>query len=415
MTKPRRKALVETAYRMDLSETDCINELARTGDGAFARSTSTIAISSRIDGARRATLSAVTSEDEALDRFVRSACRALPIELQLRMAQGAPALATASELLAGAVMERLAAETDATEIAGVFCPNGYGMVVIAARQPAPRRFSAPQHREWSPVAAHVGAAWRLRNALSTEQLSGLVFTADGAFVEEGAAQDTASRCLLHLLRRAVTRRERLRAGNGDSLWPAVVAGEWILVDRFEASGRRHVVAYPCDALARPFQTLTRAQSFALRRALDGTASKVIASEMCVSDSTASRLIQRALRALGLRDLADASLLRSMPHSTVRVGSGPHCVHVGVLTGALPDMERVPPNFVVGLTQAERDVLAAIIRGCSHQQVAAQRGTAKRTVANQVASIFCKLGVRSRRELVARLVAGTLTGKPGVER
>ena len=207
----------------------------------------------------------------------------------------------------------------------------------------------------------------------------------------------------------------MRAGNGDSLWPAVVAGEWILVDRFEASGRRHVVAYPCDALARPFQMLSRTQSLALRRALDGTASKVIASEMCVSDSTASRLIQRALRALGLRDLADASRLRSMQHSTVRVGSGPHCVHVGVLTDGLPETERVLPDHVVGLTLAERDVLAAIIRGCSHQQVAAQRGTAKRTVANQVASIFCKLGVRSRRELVARLVAGTLTGLPPVGR
>jgi len=414
MTKPRRKALVELAYRLDLSEPDCIRELARIGNGAFDRTQSTIAISSRIVDAQHATLSAMTSEDEAVDRFVRNACRALPFELQQRMARAAPALATASELLAGTIMELLAAETDVMEIAGIFCPHGRGMVVIGTRQPAPRRFSTRQHRDWSPVATHIGAAWRLRNALSMEALSGLVFTADGAFVDEGNAQDSAPRSLREILRRAVTRRERMRAGDGDSLWPAVVAGEWILVDRFEASGRRHVVAYPCDALARPFQMLSRAQSVALRRALDGTASKVIASEMCVSDSTASRLIQRALRALGLRDLADALRLRSMAHSTMRIGSGPDCVHVGVLNDEHPEAERVRPQHILGLTRAEQDVLAAIVRGDSHQQVAAMRGTTKRTVANQVASIFGKLGVSSRRELVARLVGGTLPGPPGME-
>ena len=53
-----------------------------------------------------------------------------------------------------------------------------------------------------------------------------------------------------------------------------------------------------------------------------------------------------------------------------------------------------------LAAAERDVLRRILRGESNAEIAAARGTAVRTVANQVSSIFHKLGVSSRGELVA---------------
>ncbi len=62
------------------------------------------------------------------------------------------------------------------------------------------------------------------------------------------------------------------------------------------------------------------------------------------------------------------------------------------TGALP---------VQGLTAAERDVARLAARGLSNREIAASRGTSVRTVANQVASVFVKLGVGSRRELAAR--------------
>jgi len=411
VTKPIRKTLVESAYRLDLSEADNVAELARMCGGVFDNSGPTTAFATRIDGPQHVTLSAITGTDEALEAAARDACRWIPVEVHQRVAQSSPAVVTASELLGGTVMTRLRSEMRATEMAGLYCPHGRGIVCIGARQREPRRFSAQQSREWLPVATHIGAAWRLRNALSSEPLSGLVFSADGALVDEADAQESTPPSLREVLRRAVTRRERLRAGNGEGLWPAIVAGEWILVDKFEASGRRHVVAYACGTLARPFHVLTHAESLALRCALDGTASKVIASEMGVSHSTVSRLIQRALSALGLRDLVEASRLQSLAQSMLRLGSGPDSVCVGVLTDAHRETEGVLPQHIVGLTQAERDVLSAIVRGDSHRQVAARRGTAKRTIANQVASIFGKLGVRSRRELVARLVSGTLQGPP----
>ena len=56
----------------------------------------------------------------------------------------------------------------------------------------------------------------------------------------------------------------------------------------------------------------------------------------------------------------------------------------------------------GLTRAERDVVSGILRGESNGDIGKRRGTRARTIANQVAGIFRKLGVQSRAELVARL-------------
>ncbi|CAN5767663.1 hypothetical protein BH11MYX4_BH11MYX4_35440 [soil metagenome] len=55
-----------------------------------------------------------------------------------------------------------------------------------------------------------------------------------------------------------------------------------------------------------------------------------------------------------------------------------------------------------LTQAERSVTAGLLNGHDNARIARERGTSVRTVANQVASIFRKLGVSSRGELAARL-------------
>ena len=56
----------------------------------------------------------------------------------------------------------------------------------------------------------------------------------------------------------------------------------------------------------------------------------------------------------------------------------------------------------GLTRAERHVVMLIARGLSNPAIARRRGSAPRTIANQAASIYRKLGVRSRLELGALL-------------
>jgi DNA-binding CsgD family transcriptional regulator len=63
------------------------------------------------------------------------------------------------------------------------------------------------------------------------------------------------------------------------------------------------------------------------------------------------------------------------------------------------------DFPESLTPAERNVLERVLAGESHGEVAQARGISTRTVANQVASAFKKLGVRSRMELAAKLERG----------
>jgi DNA-binding NarL/FixJ family response regulator len=60
-----------------------------------------------------------------------------------------------------------------------------------------------------------------------------------------------------------------------------------------------------------------------------------------------------------------------------------------------------PLTLPHLTDAERSVLNDLLEGKTNAQIAALRMTSPRTVANQVASLFRKLSVRSRGELAAR--------------
>src|SRR5688500_18764747 len=54
-----------------------------------------------------------------------------------------------------------------------------------------------------------------------------------------------------------------------------------------------------------------------------------------------------------------------------------------------------------LTRAEAEILALLDRGCSDRAIADARGTSRGTVTKQIDAIFRKLGVGSRRELLAR--------------
>jgi DNA-binding CsgD family transcriptional regulator len=62
-----------------------------------------------------------------------------------------------------------------------------------------------------------------------------------------------------------------------------------------------------------------------------------------------------------------------------------------------------------LSEAERHVAALIVGGSTNAHIARIRESSERTVANQVQSIFSKLGVRSRLELAARLQSAAEEG------
>ena len=56
-----------------------------------------------------------------------------------------------------------------------------------------------------------------------------------------------------------------------------------------------------------------------------------------------------------------------------------------------------------LTDAERAVARLALEGHTNVAIAGQRGSSPRTVANQLASAYQKLGVSSRRQLLAAVL------------
>ena len=57
-----------------------------------------------------------------------------------------------------------------------------------------------------------------------------------------------------------------------------------------------------------------------------------------------------------------------------------------------------------LTAAEGQVARLVMEGLSNREIAQRRGSSLRTIVNQLAGIYRKLGVGSRRELRARALA-----------
>jgi DNA-binding CsgD family transcriptional regulator len=72
------------------------------------------------------------------------------------------------------------------------------------------------------------------------------------------------------------------------------------------------------------------------------------------------------------------------------------------------LEEPPP--LERLTEAERQVTVGVLDGLSNEQIAHRRGTTSSTVARQIASVFRKLGVGSRRQLASTMRGSGRSGR-----
>ncbi|HKY63372.1 MAG TPA: helix-turn-helix transcriptional regulator [bacterium] len=79
----------------------------------------------------------------------------------------------------------------------------------------------------------------------------------------------------------------------------------------------------------------------------------------------------------------------------------YVVRLGKKSYVLLRYSGVPEEGPVRLTPAERRVALALLQGLSNREIGDLRGSSPRTVANQIASIYRKMGVRSRAELASR--------------
>lgn len=191
-----------------------------------------------------------------------------------------------------------------------------------------------------------------------------------------------------------------------NLWNHLRRGEWVFSDTFSTSERCYAVM---RAPAHP-RALNPHKLDLLETILLGKPAKVIAFERRRSLSSITTATQDSLRAMGIGCRAShASVLLTMA-ATALLRDDMASQHGRVSQLELDDEDytvisarRPDLQFPVALSSAEAAVLRGLIAGNSHAEISGERARSRRTVANQLATAFRKLGVSGRRATIERLI------------
>lgn len=250
------------------------------------------------------------------------------------------------------------------------------------------------------IAQHLSVAWRIRASLSVADKPSAV---EAALHEDGTSSnlshDASTPTAREVLRRAVLTQEQSRIGKRSAsdhvLWPALVDGRWSLLDVFTAAGTRYIVAHENPAEAEPLRRLSPREQRVLELTLAGGSGNEIGFDLRLSESVVTRTLRTALRKIGVADTAALAGVRTARFEPLE----------GLNVGVDLAIARLTPAVLplASLSAAERAIVAGLLSGQRIAAIAHERGTSPRTVGNQISSIYRKLGISSRRELLALLI------------
>jgi DNA-binding NarL/FixJ family response regulator len=194
------------------------------------------------------------------------------------------------------------------------------------------------------------------------------------------------------------------------LWTDLIAARLRIADCFYTDSSCFIALTPTPAATRLDRRLSRKKLDVLERVLLRGGQKPVAAELGLAPSTVAIIAGNCLRAMGLDQGAsrvplpitlsihaihDQTLLRDARFSQI--------THADT-TYSIVSTPRPEHCLASALSNAEYAVTRLLVEGQSHAQIAARRQTSVRTVANQLAAAFHKLGVSGRCELVCKLVA-----------
>jgi DNA-binding NarL/FixJ family response regulator len=176
-----------------------------------------------------------------------------------------------------------------------------------------------------------------------------------------------------------------------TLWHDIVAGRWSLLAATTLAGSRYVVVRKNPDAVVTLRALRPREQSVMDFVLAGRSGKWIALELQLSQATVTRALSSGLRKLGVANLGALAGVRT--------------ARFVLFSGLIPEMElaiaRLTTATVWGdLSYAERSVIMDFLDGKCIAAIARGRDTSPHTVANQIASAYRKLGISSRRELVA---------------
>jgi len=309
-------------------------------------------------------------------------------------------------------LPRSSTERGLVDFCGIVVGNSMAGFVVGAPLESPAIISKGARRCWRGVAAHLSAAFRLRSALVEPNalVPEAVLSPEGRVLHAtGGATARSSRDVLRAAAMGMERARRaMRRDPSEALrlWRELVAGRWTLVDHFDADGRHFLFAHVNPEAAASLRELSPRQVSVLRLVREGLAGKRVAGLLGISEGAVSQNLHQAMRKLRLRSLGSllrVSRLLEQPRSPSWIVKG----EVGAFDlGACHAPSRIPE-----LSAAERQISELLLDGASNSEIAEIRGSVYRTVANQIARIYEKLGVNSRAEL-ALLMAPPASERAG---
>jgi DNA-binding CsgD family transcriptional regulator len=193
-----------------------------------------------------------------------------------------------------------------------------------------------------------------------------------------------------------------------NLWGNLRVGAWRFRDVFRTD-ERFLAVVRCSS-APPVRQVNPSKRRLFERVLLGTPPKVVAIEGQRSLSSVTGAMQECLRSMGL-----SARSSQVPMLLTMAASAWHRPERAAIPGRLSELQfegeahfvvsvtRPDLRFPVALSLAETEVLRGLLAGDTYAQISGARATSQRTVANQLATAFKKLGVSGRRATIERLI------------
>ncbi|MEI9936884.1 MAG: hypothetical protein WDO69_06650 [Pseudomonadota bacterium] len=186
------------------------------------------------------------------------------------------------------------------------------------------------------------------------------------------------------------------------IWAGLLAREYVLVDHTTTLDSTYVAIARSSSKSR---AISPRNQLILEQLCLGDSAKVVAIDAGVSNSTVASVLKRSLETFGLKDTSRVPLALAM---LVHSARGNARVTMGRVSGWI--RRGVPceilgatlPSLAPMLPPAVRDVVCMHAQGDSHARIAVRRRTSQRTVANQLATAFSRLGVSGRSGLLVYL-------------
>ncbi|MEM7000625.1 MAG: LuxR C-terminal-related transcriptional regulator [Pseudomonadota bacterium] len=398
--------LIEAAYRVDGSDQDWLHELAQAGSNLLDApgGVGTVLVKVEPDSIGVEAVGYTSSEHgEAIQStFATGSTQAM--NLMFRAKTRASSLSESVFPLSPETAPMFEQATGFRDATGIIAYTGTGYAVCIS---APSNQVGPlptvAKRRWSQAAAHVGAAARLRKLLTEGGSPEATLTYDGQFIE--SSESTSSVDAHQRLEQALTHMERARSGRLSpdqtlDLWQGLVYGRWSLLRLPSHKGSRAFIAAwrnVTDALDP--RGLTEHEARIASQAGLGLSNQEIAYAFGLSESAIGNAIGRVRRKLGLGNRAEVVNFFSPWGLRARL----HQTEFGGESLLLAWQSELDQEAIQLLSDSEREIAIQLASGATYRAIAIARSVAERTVANQVQAIYRKLEVRSRSELVARLM------------